>query len=553
MNNLPDIIMTIYRTILDHLTHIYKSYRLVRVGYLNFRLFLNILGCIIITPITNLITLVQTLWASRALSLKNRKDYAGFTILAAGTSPFYYRYSLELSRFGRKSSSPHLGLGNYPLNNFFHFVESLHMFRYANNLLILFSLFGWWISYSIWAWKMNPLWVMMIMTLVLLSNTLKGIFAKMNYNAVGWLFFPLAFYGISTGNWLLSGIAWFGVSFGSFTVLFIGGIFTLTAAFTNHSLLPLLYYLPACLKLIPNFIPLVFNKGFTNSLNELAKLIGVKKGKTVRYKRSSVKELFSFERIYLPLVFIGFIFACYFTTNKVNILLVITFLIFLLNYTITRFADDQTIWMLILSSSTTAMLQLTPLHHPFLLVLSFWILISPLPHMVGLINKRFLKFFITSGALAPVNIKSITEKFDSFLEPVQSNKRIYMAFENPQSEYTNIFDGLRFHIEFPLFTATRRNIHLFPDWIAVMQTNFVGAPDCWGREPNDVERNMSTWNADYAMIYQFDNNELDKKWFESGFQTISYCNWKPGELKGSENIWYFDQDVNWWLVQKSLA
>ena len=57
---------------------------------------------------------------------------------------------------------------------------------------------------------------------------------------------------------------------------------------------------------------------------------------------------------------------------------------------------------------------------------------------------------------------------------------IYFAFNDPDNRYSNIFDGYRVIHELTLVAADKRGSD-FSDWYAVEETNFEGAPQCWGR------------------------------------------------------------------------
>ena len=145
------------------------------------------------------------------------------------------------------------------------------------------------------------------------------------------------------------------------------------------------------------------------------------------------------------------------------------------------------------------------------------------------------------------------EKFAQFFSTVNSEKKIFMAFHDPGNKYVNVFDGLRFHIEFPLYVTSKKGILLFPDWMAMIETNYIGAPNCWGREPNEVLENIKTWDADYALVYQKDLQALDPKWSNTGFKIISHVTWKENEFKSKDNIWFPYTDLSWWLLQPPLS
>ena len=76
-----------------------------------------------------------------------------------------------------------------------------------------------------------------------------------------------------------------------------------------------------------------------------------------------------------------------------------------------------------------------------------------------------------------------------------------MAFDNPQGVYENVFDGYRTLLELPFYVSSEREIHFVPDWWAVYDSNFEGAPDFWGRDVDSVIEDTKRWKADYNVIW----------------------------------------------------
>ncbi len=79
-------------------------------------------------------------------------------------------------------------------------------------------------------------------------------------------------------------------------------------------------------------------------------------------------------------------------------------------------------------------------------------------------------------------------------------------------------------MEAPLLVSAEKEIHTFPDWYAVQETNYSEAPRIWGRSIKEVIENMRNLQAGYAIIYQ-DNTQIDDKWLNS-FDLISTFSWK---------------------------
>lgn len=518
----------------------------------------QILAYTIVSPILNAARLIQIFFECKVLKWSNRMDHAGFIALSAGTWPFYYRVALAFSSVGRNGIYPYLSIGNYLPKKGFHYVQSLAWFWKANNHFVIISLFVWWLSYLFWITEVNIYWVFFIMFVTLLSTTFVGVFSRMNYNALGWSFFPLGLYGLETEQSILVGIAWLCTSFGSFTVFTIACIYTISTTIITFSFWPLFTLIPAILKLTSNIIPLIRlgtekleNKSsysLKNTFFEIAKAIGLYQGENVRYKRpKSEKSLLSFNAKYFFVVYFLFLLSYFLTTKAIPVFFIIGFVIFIINTSFARFADEQSMWMLMLTVSAMSMIQLNNGFDSYLMLLPFWIMLSPLPRLffVGNDQERLFWKIPSYKPLKPIYIKPILQEFEGFFSGLRENSRVLMALKDPMPFYTKVFDGLRFHVEFPLYVASLKRIHLFPDWFAVFETNYEGAPNFWGREPYEVLKNMKYWDADYAMIYQIDNEDLDIKWNKAGFSTINQVNFKKALFTPRE------VNVSWWLLQHS--
>jgi hypothetical protein len=372
----------------------------------------------------------------------------------------------------------------------------------------------------------------------------------MNYNGMGWLFFPLALFGLHSGIWWLVIISWIGVSFGSITVLFIGGGISIIYAILLGNNIPLIVIIPAFLRLIPNFYPLFKSGSANEKISNIAKLIGLNQGKKVRYKYPRpLENLFSFEKVFLIITQIQFLLVIYVYFNKLDYFLLFALIVYILNSSYARFADEQSMWMLIISVAIKTIITESNSALPVVVIVSFWILINPLPNVVMLGKKWVLRMIPYTQSLSPVNIKPIMDKFHDFISSINPDSKILIAFDDPKSVYNNIFDGLRFHIEFLFYAASQRKILIFPDWMAVVENNVIDAPNFWGRMPNDIINNLKLWQADFVIIYQEESNKIDPIWYENGFHVISKCSFLKAEFQSKDGSWFPYKNLYFFLLK----
>jgi len=487
---------------------------------------------------------MQTLWSCRVLA--NWKDwdtYPNFQVHKSLNYLFYWTVAIALHRYGREGFSPSMGLGNYPVARCFHYsLPSLYTYWKTGAISILFGMFGWLVTHLVWINESSSMWVFLIVGLACISTIFyANVFGQQNYNALGWLFFPLVIYGMLNGHWPLQAIALLLASFGSFTVVVLGAILSTIHAINIANIGPILAVLPAVAKLLTHFIPLIRQSISANTMLNVAKAIGMTK-RDAKYKRNNPGTV-NVSLIYFLIIFGQFFMTSYLFDHNFSVLLLAGITILILNSTLIRFADRQSMQMLIISIITAVMLKSQNLW----LIPSYWIAISPLPIMVGFPSIDGV--FSVVPKLAPYSINNLKSKMEKFLAPVRPGERVLMAFDDPDGDYNKIFDGYRVLLELPLYAAAIRNIHLMPDWWGVVELNYEGAPDFWGRDVRSVLKNTQQWNADYAIIYQEAGTPIDPKWEDNGFKVINSFSWFDcdRELRGVKP--YSGQTPCWWLLK----
>lgn len=496
-------------------------------------------------PITNLITtpvrLIQTLWACRILLDGRWGKYPHVSSSVAINSLFYWTRAISLYRFGRAGKASYLGLGNTSLAGlFFYSLPSLYMFWMGSIPTVLLGLAGWWLSNLIWLQSESVLVIIIVMGLALISTLFYVNIARQNYNIISWFFFPVGLYGLITGHWAIAGIAWVLAGFGGITVVFVGGIYSVFAAILYGSLFPILAFIPACLFLVPQFWPLLFQGEIGNTILLITKAIGAKEQKA-KYRRVGLKR-FDISVYYFLFLCIQYLAFVYFLSGNIPVFFLIGIFIFFVNSTFFRFADTQSMYMLMLSLGVcTTILEF----HPLLLI-SYWLLISPLPKLILFPTHKNILDIVP--LLAPFDIQPLMDGMENFLSPVQKGQRVLMAYQDPGGVYENIFDGYRVLLELPLYVSAMKEIHFMPDWWAVAQLNYEGAPDFWGREIDQVLKNVRDWHADYVVVYQESKSELHLKWQQAGFNPLSKFSWSnyAESLQGA----LVDSKLpDWWIME----
>lgn len=498
-------------------------------------------------PVTLLVTtpirLGQTLWSCRVLADGQWEYYNRFTARTGLNSLFYWTEAMSLARYGRRGRSPSLGVGDYPLSRwFFNTLPSLLAYWRLAPIVPLVGLFGWWQTHAIWVGPIEGWWVGAVLALALISTGFyANTFVLQNYNALGWVFFPLGLYGLATGNWLLAAFAWLSASFCSFTVVFIAGLLSALVALEHMSPWPLAAILPATFKLLTHFAPAVSqNEGKASALKVMASIGMFTRGAkyTRRRRRIGVRQVYYF------LLYAQFAIVVYHLTGNVPYLLLFGVLLFGINSMVARFADVQSIEMMMMSIATLITIRSNA---PWLLP-SYWMVMSPLPLFLGLSSARPALDVVPR--CAPFCLRNLMEGMERFLQPVGRGDRVLMALGDPKGVYEDVFDGYRTLLELPIYVAARREIHFLPNWFAVFELNYGGAGHFWGRDVESVQANMETWGADFVVVYQDAGTELSPVWRGANFEPVAKFSWEDyaDELRGERVC--SGPTPEWWLLRR---
>lgn len=512
-----------------------------KFGWLGFlRLLAYPFTALMVTPVR----LIQSLWASRHLANGDWKGAVAFTARNSIENLFYLTAAENIERFGRRGRSPYVGLGDYPLSNWFHYcIPSLFAYSHLTPIIPIIGMFAWLGSYVVWTLYTPVLWVVLVMLLAASSTSFyANLFVHQNYNVLGWMCFPIGLYALVSGKWLMASVTWLACAFLSVTVVAIAVIFAIAAAVATVSFWPLLAAAPAALKLARH----LFIGGGRSAVTPILKSIGFTR-KATRYQLqrwgSSLPFGLSFEGLYFAAIYIQFLVVALLITQSIDVLFLAALLIGVSNALVARFADSQSIVMMIASVATMIVIR----NPNWLLLASYWILISPIPLLVHFPYRE--RVFDVVPRYQPFSVQRLVAGMEGFLAPVGHDERVLMAFDDPGRDYDKVFDGYRVLLELPLWVACRKRFHFMPDWWAVFQLNYEGAPDFWGRDPAAVAKNVKYWGAQYSVIYQPAGSDLDPSWAEAGFQSSGRFSWRDYQEDLRDEKFYLVPTPDWWLLK----
>lgn len=490
---------------------------------------------------------VKSLWESRVLLKGNWNKYMGFHPLNSINSLFYRTQWLNLKFYGRRGRSNWIGLGDYPLRNWFH-ISYVGSFLYANAapVITLIGVLFWSLAHFVWMTEQNFFWCFSVSCVLLLSSTSYAMaFARQNYQILGWMFIPFALFFINSGNLIGASLAFVLSGMGALTPIFFAIPITVFFSLQQLDLWLLFTLVPSLTMISFRLFPLLASQSLFKSFMEIAKLIGLS-SKEVRYSRE-MNRVSSYTFYFLIIYTVGTL-VLYFATKEVPTLAILGIFALVINQRIARVADEESMILLFLSFFAFHAIQH---ENNWFALASLWIVASPLPIFLTVqehsLKKKFGKIIVN----APFDHSKLESRLEEFFSAVRKGDSVYFAFSNPKGKYSNIFDGYRHIFELPLYVASKNKFHLLPDWWAVSETNYVGAPNCWGRSLKEVSQNMKRWNAKFSVIYQDSGTDLEEKWLMN-YELLSSFDWQDfiSSFRGV-NMWSEDLPTPKWFLLKA--
>lgn len=507
-------------------------------------------------PITVLVTtpvrLVQCLYQCRVLADGKWSHYSGFSSQFGTNQLFYWTIAYNLDRYGFRGSSPTLGTGSYPLARLFHFcLPSIYLNWFASNVTVLSALFSFALFYTLWLSDTSSGIVFLIVLTVIFSTSFYRLIGVENYNVVGLMFMPLALYGIGIGDWYLAGLAWLLVSLGSFTAVAIGGLWTIVAALHYASLMPLLAFAPAALKIFTHLIPIFSGSVSTSAFSDTLKAIGVSRSDAKYTFTLNTKDyaisLLQPHNTYMIFMYVLFLVGAAHNTESIFWqLFLVSFILFVLNQSqLLRFADPWTFTMVLLALSTAEILT----NFTWSGYLVYLLVINPIP---------YIQSWSTPGILdvvprqRPFLVMPIIESLKEFLAGAPAGSSILICHDDPRGNQLNIFDGYRSINEVLYYVGNISGVRVFPDWHALFQMNRQNADGFWGRTRDSIESNVRKFRPEYIIVYDTHRKPLALD--ELAYPVISVLDWAIFDELFAEEKPYIGLDhPRWYLLRVSAG
>jgi hypothetical protein len=465
--------------------------------------------------------------------IKNpQKQFVHFDYHMFLVAPFYWIRYLNIKKFGKYGTSTLMGVGNHDLSQYW-FYTKLSLFLFYKNGALFQVYSGLLLATSIIYCSDLTSPLNLVILLIFFSSKFFHyfIFVAQNYNAIGWSIVPLYIYFINTYEHLMASVALLAISFLSFTAAVCLIFISIGFSLEQNSWLPILYSIPCIIKILTHILPNLLNNNFI-SIKKVASAIGFN-NKTSKYKYNKSKF-----NLILFFIYILIILNFYYLHNKIYYSLISILILFIFNFKIARFADNQTFDCLFVICLTS--LYLTKIELPAYDLLLLVLLSNSLMFVVK--NETFCKNAIFDN--------SLSMHLSSFLSKVPSCSKIFCTYRDPQGVYDDCFEGQRFLLDYLTLEGFKKETLVFPDYSALFDHNKEDSISLWANCPVENLKQLNFFKADYTICYQERETLLNPKWTELGFKELAIFDWHEFVTQNYDiNQWWYGTP-KWFLLEK---
>lgn len=484
--------------------------------------------------ITTPVRLFQTLYSLRCLVLEPWCKFSRMTAHRSLNSSWHRAYDLLMERYGRNGYAYDISLGR-SLATYFSLTKfSMRLYRQNEVLIPWLGTAVMVLSQLIWLSNVLEPWNVLVTLILGLFSTLFyfGAFEALKYDSLGWALVPLGYYALLTGNLWLFSLIFLGITFLSVSVAIVqGALWFLVGLFVQGPLIFLAFLLGG-LKLLSHFRFMVQGEGFAG-MQGIVTGIGLS-GSGARKRRLGLE----IGGIYLLGLWVSYWVALWFLAEpssfltRLEQLLVagLPILLYLINKRFRRFADEQTIYMLIFCAFSLVTLQ----QAPGILLLFLWLALSPMPLFLGFTAQTNIKDLIWKvPRLRPYRIGPVRDFCTAFMAPVLPHARLLFHFDYDPERYPN-FAGLRGMKEYLHYLALECQAVIVPDLYLVFDSyagRFPLADLYQDGSPQGRREAMVQIGARF-LILPSASPELSAEWREADFALRTIMDLAEGCEKG---------------------
>lgn len=420
---------------------------------------------------------------------------------------------LKHTRFGFSHTTSYQ---KYPIGNWFH-ISLFSMYPFWKSSVL--TNFICWIflplTFCVLFEVVNFQWCCIVLMATFFGSNYYNQLQVQNYNFLGWLIFPLLFWTIDNNDFIYISTIITGLFLTSFTAfIFALGYLACSVIFND---IPISVFFCVLVIVLPfvvyRFSPMIINGTIKKQFLTIAGAIGLYKSNNSVYVRNPRKK----SSFLLGGIKVGSVLVFYFFIPQSAPYLYVVLTLLFINYFLGRYADHQSLDMIMLITCLYYLFQ----QESFISLFVYWVLISnPIPRL-NFSNAEGSLFQLKK--IKPYDCIKIENKLNIFFSKVK-NQKVFIAFDDPCNNYESLFLNQRIILEVSHYFASKNNVLLFPNFWSVFDENNGGGKNFWskkGIEIIDYSRNI---NLNF-LIYPLINDESLPELLTENFKCIDSINW----------------------------
>lgn len=410
----------------------------------------------LIQIITNIYFLFVSLYSLKVLFKGQWSKYSRFNVQRSFNSAAHRLYDPNIEKYSRSGYSFLNGLG-FPMESRFYLTKLSNLiysrmesiipvFGVYTSLLLLIFLFH---------QNTNNI-LFFISTYIILMSSLAyyNAFEAMKYDALGWIFYPLLIYALVYKIYILFFLTLIILMITSISVFIPSVLIAIILGLIDFDITIFILIFMVGLLFLTKFKYLLVS---IKDLSSLLDQIGfTSKGKN---RRKHIFK-FNFKKAYIlifHIIILGYLIIS--GQPVINILLLsITLFLYIVNFFIARFADDQTLEMFILINCSIILISS---NNWYLLLLTLF-LISPSSRLLNFVGERKLNHFLLPKRKV-FNIYPAHQKLKKVFNDINPYERILFVYNYKKGQYPN-FDGYRAIKELINEVLFKKDAILLPDF-----------------------------------------------------------------------------------------
>jgi len=495
-------------------------------------LFLYPLALLITTPLR----LIQALLSLRSIANESLRAFARMSAYRSLNSSWHRAYDFLMEKYGRNGYAYDVSLGWNLATHFSLTRFSMRLYRHNEIIIPWLGILFMVLSQLMWLSSELNAWMVSATILLGLISTLfyYTAFEAIKYDSLAWALVPLGYYALLTGNLLFFSFLFLAITFLSVSVTIVQGAVWLVIGIAMHEWWILPAFLPGGFKLLNHF-KFVFVGNNLSAVNAISSLIGLSgSGANLRNMRFG-KTGWYFITLWIMFMLAILIFeqSSNYLPYKIQIILSgLTIILYILNKRFRRFADEQTLYLLIFCAFSLIAMNIAN----GLLLLFLWLALSPMPYMLSFTDDtkdRKLVWWVPKKR--PYRLEDACAYVSKFLEPIKENQRILFHFDYDQSIYPD-FEGLKAIKELIQYIFLKRQAFIVPDYYLVADSyagRFPLAEILKDSSPFGRLKAMEHIGAHFLLLPS-DGSELSQEWIRAGFIKRSQLDMQDGCRR---NLW----------------